>query len=196
MRPFTATLSTALLLALLGCDEPETAVVDAASCQPTACPALEVASGDPISAETSESGDTAPAVPVFRVGTNEAGETDPMHFLEAVDGAPVKAVLGGQGAWMVVVAAATNQFCCVDRVNVKAQLASPDGTTVYGQLQYRKRPVFEGAEGMRYLMNVWLVLPADDTVWNGKEAVLHVELEPYGGGLVLTKDVKVVLQKS
>ncbi|MBT9557112.1 MAG: hypothetical protein IV100_13830 [Myxococcales bacterium] len=135
------------------------------------------------------------AKPSFQVGTNEAGVIDVGAFEEAKDTSEVPVILGGQGAWMVVLAVATNQLdCCVDRINIRAQLATVDGSEVLGMINYRRRPLVSGDDGMRYLMNTWMVL-GDETKWKDKSAVLTLSVEPYGGGPILEKTVTVTLRK-
>jgi hypothetical protein len=182
--------AAASLLLLLGgavaCDETTVAPAsdtlqpssDVSECVPSAC---------------APSG--AAAQPSFKIGTNEAGVIDVEAFEEAVDNSEVPVILGGQGAWMVVLAVATNELdCCVDRINIRAQLATVDGSEVLGMINYRRRPLLAGDDGMRYLMNTWMVL-GDEAKWKDKSAVLTLSVEPYGGGPLLEKTVTVTLRK-
>ncbi len=94
---------------------------------------------------------------------------------------------------MLVLAAATDQLPAeVDRVNVIARLVDTTDSTVFGELELKKRPVFVGPDGVRYLLNVWLVL-GEPSVWAEKTALLSVDLEPYGGGTIVSQSVPVVL---
>ncbi len=151
---------------------------DATECLPSAC----TPSGE------------APE-PEFKIGTNEAGLIEVAAFTEAIDQAEVPVIFGGQGAWMVVLAVATNQLdCCVERVNIRAQLATVDGSNVLGMINYRRRPLLKGDDGKRYLMNTWMVL-GDEAKWKDQSAVLTLSFEPYGGGPILEKTVTVTLRK-
>lgn len=137
---------------------------------------------------------TAPAPDLYEIGTNIAGKTSPVAFDQAADGGNVDVVLGSQGAWMVVVAARTNMFPDdVKRVDVEASVTPPGGTA-YGKLKFKKRPLLNGGDGYKYLMNVFLVV-SNNLEWNGQQAILSVKLSaPEGvGGPEITDEVTVTL---
>ncbi|MFT5431567.1 MAG: hypothetical protein ACI9OJ_002264 [Myxococcota bacterium] len=135
-----------------------------------------------------------PLVAAYHIGTNVPGETSSQYFTVAESGMTVSAVLGSQGAWMVVVAARTNQFgCCVKRVDVEASITGTDGT-VHGQLKYKRRPLFDGGDGFRYLMNTFVVV-GDPAMWAGAEADMSLSITPTDGGETLESTVRVSMKQ-
>ncbi len=168
-----ALLSTAALSCSEASVEPDTAVCDPAQC--------------PISRSA--------VAPLFQVGTDADRVPGGEPFVPATDGTELKAILGGQGAWMIELAVATNRFdCCVKRVNIRVSLTSSDCGRTLGALNLRRRPLSWEYAGIRYVPNVQLVLGAD-RAWEDEKAVLTLSLEPYGGGETFEQSLTVALAR-
>lgn len=132
--------------------------------------------------------------PVFELGYNEQGKVTPDHFFAAQDGMEAPIVKGSQGAWMLVVAARSNQWPDVDKVNVEAEIG-PAGQPVFGKLKYKKRPLLDGGDGFKYLMNVFLVV-SNDQAWDGQLADFTVILETTDGTRRLEATTSITLVKT
>ena len=123
--------------------------------------------------------------PTFDLGQNDPGQTDSAFFQYFEDGMDGSVMKGPQGAWMLVLAARTNQFgCCLERVDVRVSVDGIDGTQ-YANLRYKRRPLYPGADGQLYLMNVFVVV-GDPEVWDGQFAEITFSITPDVGGQTLT----------
>jgi len=121
-----------------------------------------------------------PELQVYEIGYNEAGKTAAHTFTMVETGSVAPIVKGTQGAWMLVIAARCNALPPgKNRVTVEAELGPP-GETPYGKLKYKRRPVLDGGDGFRYLMNVFLVV-SNNEEWDEQETALTVSIETEDG---------------
>lgn len=164
----------------------------------------------PDAAPPNDSGTTGGVVPVdgvdpppdipsgketYELGTNIQGKTSPLAFTVLTTGATAPIVKGSQGAWMLVVSARTDLLAPgTKRVDIEAELGPPGGEP-YGKLKFKRRPVLDGGDGFRYLMNVFLVV-SNNEEWNGQEADLRVVMEEEATGIKLEETVRIVLEKT
>ncbi len=168
-----------LIIPLLGCGgakEPDDAGTGEDTGTTTSTPTdtgTTTGTTDPTGTDTGE-----PLPPTYELGYNEQGKVTPSFFTAVSEGDEVPIVKGSQGAWMYVVAARTNQLPIdVKKINIEAELGPPDDPdSPYGKLKYKKRPVFDGQDGFMYLMNVYLVVPKNES-WDGQEATLFLAIE-------------------
>ena len=127
--------------------------------------------------DASDAPDAADPPPIFVVGTNAGCASDPSGFLETTGDIPV--VFGPQGAWMVVVAIATDAFPETPYIDVRAGVKAT-GDPFEAALTLKRQKVTLGDDGLSYLVNVWLVLDSsgDAAPWKDKEVTYSVEIEP------------------
>ena len=115
--------------------------------------------------------DTVHPPDMVELGTHQTGQTAPTWFLALADQGEAPVVLGPQGAWMVVVGVRTNVFTATtDRLEVALTLALADGQSL-GTLSVTKAKLFDGGDGLRYVMNLFLVV--DNAIaWDDSDATL------------------------
>ncbi len=135
---------------------------------------------------------------VFEIGCNIAGAaTDETYWtLHDDDEAPIIRGTVNSGQLMLVTAVRTNAFpSSCSRVAVTAELTLDDGTPL-GKLSHKKRPMLDAGGGIRYLLNVFLVVPEDRPTfglpnsWEGRRATLRVAMfvDDGAGGSVLRQE--------
>ena len=174
-----AALVALVVTSVASCSESTATDSDVAVCEPTRCPAF-----------------AQRAKPTLRVGIRPTDARSVADFQPFENKGIVPVVFGGNGAWMLTLAVATDGFdCCVDRVNVRASLTSIDCGRNFGMINLRRRPLVAGPDGLRYVFNVWLVV-GDVEYWDGEEALLTVSVESYGGGETLEQTFTVTPKKA
>lgn len=131
--------------------------------------------------------------PVFAIGTDPDGALGGLPFAPASEGSEFTVVKGTQGAFMIVLSAATNRFdCCVERVNIRASLTTVDCGRKLGESNLRRRLLAHGDDGLGYILNTFLIVGPEGT-WEEEQAVLTLSLEPYGGGETFDQTLTVML---
>lgn len=137
--------------------------------------------------------------PFLQVGENTAASTDESAFRTFDDGDATVVFGGSNGFWMVVVAGRTNQLgCCVDRVDVETTAVRTDGMLI-GQLKFKRRPVVVGADGNRYILNLFLAFPGTEDTWLDQTADITLKVtssDGDGSDEVFEDTARVVLRRS
>ena len=141
----------------------------------------------PASPADAEVADASPT-PTLEVGTNEVGEDD---FTVLHDGSSLPVILGGQGAYMLVVAMRASEVEDLADAHVRVELDHEDA--LVAKVKVKHADLTHEGDGWTYLRDIYLIVDDHETLL-GTDAVLRVELVTVDDELIVVGEVAIAIE--